>query len=98
MSIPKKIKIKRRPPSPGLRPPSPLGRGEGEGLPTKSGVYLFRDKKGKVIYIGKATNLKSRVTSYWKGTDKSHSAIRANRRMGRTIEERSEEHTSELQS
>ncbi|OGL67693.1 hypothetical protein A3B21_00715 [Candidatus Uhrbacteria bacterium RIFCSPLOWO2_01_FULL_47_24] len=87
MSIPKIIKIKRRTPSPGLRPPSPLGRGEGEGLPTKSGVYLFRDKKGKVIYIGKATNLKSRVTSYWKGTDKSHSAIRANRRMGRTIEE-----------
>src|SRR3989338_4830649 len=87
MKIKKKKKINRRPPPPARRPPSPLGRGEGEGLHTKSGVYLFRDKKGKVIYIGKATNLKSRVTSYWKGTDKSHSAIRANRRMGRTIEE-----------
>jgi excinuclease ABC subunit C len=34
-------------------------------LPAKSGVYLFKDKEGKVIYVGKAGNLKSRVRSYF---------------------------------
>ena len=39
-----------------------------------------------MIYIGKATNLKSRVSSYWKGTD-GHSTFRPNCRIGRTIDE-----------
>ncbi len=34
-------------------------------LPTASGCYRFFDKQGKIIYIGKAVNLKSRVLSYW---------------------------------
>jgi len=34
-------------------------------LPAKPGVYLFKDKDGKVIYVGKAANLKSRVRSYF---------------------------------
>jgi excinuclease ABC subunit C len=34
-------------------------------LPTKPGVYQFKDKTGKVIYIGKAKNLKNRVNSYF---------------------------------
>jgi len=34
-------------------------------LPTKPGVYLFKDKEGEVIYVGKATNLNSRVRSYF---------------------------------
>lgn len=29
------------------------------------GVYIFKDKSGKILYIGKATNLKSRVSSYF---------------------------------
>ena len=29
------------------------------------GVYLFKDRSGKTIYIGKAINLKNRVRSYW---------------------------------
>lgn len=29
------------------------------------GIYIFRDAKDKIIYIGKAINLKSRVRSYW---------------------------------
>lgn len=28
------------------------------------GVYMFRDKKGKVLYVGKAKNLKNRIRSY----------------------------------
>jgi len=31
------------------------------------GVYFFRDKTGKILYIGKATNLRSRVQSYFRG-------------------------------
>jgi len=33
-------------------------------LPEGSGVYIFRDKKGVILYIGKAKNIKERVRSY----------------------------------
>jgi excinuclease ABC subunit C len=34
-------------------------------LPAKPGVYLFKDKDDKVIYVGKAANLSNRVRSYF---------------------------------
>jgi len=34
-------------------------------LPNNPGIYQFFDKKGKIIYIGKAKNLKKRVSSYF---------------------------------
>lgn len=34
-------------------------------LPTRSGVYLYRNAQGTVIYVGKAKNLRSRVRSYF---------------------------------
>src|SRR6185295_13174044 len=34
-------------------------------LPTTSGVYLMKDGLGRVIYVGKAVNLRSRVGSYF---------------------------------
>ena len=36
-----------------------------KNIPTEPGVYLFKNKSGQVIYIGKAINLRSRVRSYW---------------------------------
>ena len=38
-------------------------------VPPRPGVYLLKDRHGKVIYIGKATNLRSRVRSYLRGGD-----------------------------
>ena len=34
-------------------------------LPTGPGIYQFKDKKGKIIYVGKAKNLRNRVRSYF---------------------------------
>ena len=33
--------------------------------PRKPGCYIFRDKKNKILYIGKAVNINSRVSSYF---------------------------------
>lgn len=36
-----------------------------KATPTKSGVYIFRDASGVVLYVGKAANLRNRVRSYF---------------------------------
>jgi len=37
-------------------------------IPEKPGVYIFKDKEGKAIYIGKAKNLRKRISSYFKSS------------------------------
>ncbi|DAC48035.1 MAG TPA: nucleotide excision repair endonuclease, partial [Candidatus Thalassarchaeaceae archaeon] len=38
-------------------------------LPRKPGVYLFRNNDGRVMYVGKATEIRTRVASYFSGSD-----------------------------
>ncbi|MGK2849883.1 MAG: excinuclease ABC subunit UvrC [Candidatus Limnocylindrales bacterium] len=36
-----------------------------KGLPDRPGVYLMKDARGDVLYVGKAQSLRNRVRSYW---------------------------------
>jgi excinuclease ABC subunit C len=40
-----------------------------ENAPSKPGVYLMRDPEGRVLYVGKAVNLRSRIRAYFGRTD-----------------------------
>lgn len=44
-----------------------------KSLPTDAGVYIHKNDEGKIIYIGKAKNLKNRVRSYFQSS-KNHDA------------------------
>lgn len=44
-----------------------------DGLPTEPGVYLFKNARGRVLYVGKAQSLRQRVRSYFQaGGDGRH--------------------------
>ena len=46
-------------------------------LPDRPGVYLMRDEKGKIIYVGKAVILKNRVRSYFRESAAHAPKVRA---------------------
>jgi excinuclease ABC subunit C len=41
-------------------------------IPTRPGVYRFRDKDGRVVYVGKAKNLRARLSSYFQDISHLH--------------------------
>ena len=45
-------------------------------LPKNPGVYLMKDKDDNIIYVGKAVNLKNRVSSYFRKTDKTNRILK----------------------
>ena len=47
--------------------PPNLSKDSIDTLPANPGVYYFKDQKGKIIYIGKAVNIKKRVCSHFSG-------------------------------
>jgi excinuclease ABC subunit C len=50
--------------------PGPRGLDERlPAVPARPGVYLLKDRAGKVIYVGKAANLRARVRTYVRGGD-----------------------------
>lgn len=49
--------------------PANLPKADVEQLPMVPGVYYFHEQKGKVIYVGKAVNIKKRVLSHFSGNN-----------------------------
>jgi excinuclease ABC subunit C len=47
-----------------------------KSLPARPGVYLFRDGRGEVLYVGKAKSLRPRVRSYFQQSSDARVAIR----------------------
>jgi excinuclease ABC subunit C len=62
---------------PPARPPratrGPLSYRPAPGsIPTQPGVYRFRDARGRVVYVGKAKNLRARLSSYFQDVSHLH--------------------------
>lgn len=51
--------------------PTHINEEDYQRLPETTGIYLFRDKSHKIIYIGKAINIKKRVLSHFTGNNSS---------------------------
>jgi excinuclease ABC subunit C len=56
------------------------------GLPTKPGVYLFRDARGNVLYVGKAQSLRNRVRQYWQARAASQQPLRIEQALDRVAD------------
>jgi len=52
--------------------PGDIRRPKPETIPDQPGAYLFKDAQGRVIYVGKALSLRSRVSSYFQDPDALH--------------------------
>lgn len=46
-----------------------------EKLPSSCGVYIMKSKQGEVLYVGKATDLRKRVASHFKGRGSLRSSL-----------------------
>ena len=41
-------------------------------IPVSPGVYRFRDPRGRVLYVGKAKNLRARLSNYFQDLSQLH--------------------------
>lgn len=48
-----------------------------KNVPLQPGVYLYKDKEGRVIYVGKARALRNRMRSYFQSPEGLHPKVRA---------------------
>jgi excinuclease ABC subunit C len=55
-------------------------------IPTDPGVYRFRDREGRVIYVGKAKNLRARLSSYFQDVAALHHRTATMVRTGASVE------------
>src|SRR6476620_4441644 len=55
-------------------------------IPTKPGVYGFRDAAGRVIYVGKAKSLRQRLSSYFQDLSALHPRTQTMVRTGASVE------------
>jgi excinuclease ABC subunit C len=55
-------------------------------IPTEPGVYRFRDQHGRVIYVGKARSLRSRLSSYFQDLSALHPRTRQMVTTGASVE------------
>ena len=65
--------------------PSSYRPGPGE-IPVDPGVYRFRDADGRVIYVGKANSLRSRLSSYFQDLSALHPRTRSMVTTGASVE------------
>ncbi|MBF4767908.1 excinuclease ABC subunit UvrC [Nocardioides agariphilus] len=74
-----RFQVQRAADRPGYRP-------EPGSIPTQPGVYRFRDAKGRVIYVGKAKNLRARLSSYFQDPINLHQRTAAMVASGASVE------------
>src|SRR3954451_22647801 len=57
--------------------PMPSGRvaEQLKNVPTRPGVYLFRDERGEILYVGKAKSPRPRVRSYFQARGRDRPTI-----------------------
>ena len=58
-----------------------------QNLPTDAGVYQYFDQNNRLLYVGKAKNLKNRVKSYWRLTPMLHPNPKQGLRILRMLEQ-----------
>jgi len=58
-----------------------------QNLPSQAGVYQYFDENNKLLYVGKAKNLKNRVKSYWRFTPELHPNPKQGLRILRMLEQ-----------
>jgi excinuclease ABC subunit C len=59
------------------RPDAVAWRPKAGEIPTSPGVYRFRDARGRVLYVGKAINLRQRLSNYFQPMRNLHQRTRA---------------------